>query len=108
MGRPTWMVGRIESVSNSQRIGRLIIPEGYRTIICGLVIGRTVLDNKAQPCVFEANEFRLAPKGCRLVANAPEIQDPSPLCPSCTFIFPIGKLLGESWAGRNDTFKKWR
>src|SRR6267378_8336388 len=25
MGRPTWMVGRIESVSNSQRIGRLII-----------------------------------------------------------------------------------
>jgi hypothetical protein len=49
MGRPTWMVGRIESVSNSQRIGRLIIPEGYRTIICGLVIGRTVLDSKAQP-----------------------------------------------------------
>jgi hypothetical protein len=94
MGRPTWMVGRIESVSNSQRIGRLIIPEGYRTIICGLVIGRTVLDIKAQPCVFEANEFRLAPKGCRLVASASEIDDPSPLCPSGNFIVSIPKFLG--------------
>jgi hypothetical protein len=43
------MVGRIESVSNSQQIGRLIIPEGYRPIICRVVTGRTVLDSKAQP-----------------------------------------------------------